>query len=118
MKIDIQMMYFVIITLIFMGILGISTIKKILSIRSKFTTFLMFVEEIIGTVSIGYMVSLAYKAMENYEIFKKQHGSLADIYTYISIYFCLSQIIILMSIWVFKFFSRNRRMIKKRRDIK
>ena len=78
----------------------------------------MFVEEIIGAIVLGYLVSLVYKAMENYEVFEAQNGSLVDKFTYISIYFCSSQIIILILIGIYKFIKRHTRMIKKRRNIK
>lgn len=118
MMIDLKMMYFVLVALALIGILCVMTIKKILSIRSAWTTFLMFVEEIIGIVTLGYLVSLTYKAMENYEKFTEEYGSLADKFTYISIYFCASQVIILILIWIYKLIKRNTRMIKKRRIIK
>jgi len=78
----------------------------------------MFVEEIIGIIALGYIVILSYKAMENYEKFVEEVGSLADKFTYISIWFCLSQIVILISIWIYKLITRNTRMIKKKRIIK
>ena len=78
----------------------------------------MFVEEIIGVVALGYLVTLAYRAMEDYEAFVQKFGSLADHFTYISIYFCISQIVILVLIWIYKLITRNTRMIKKRRIIK
>lgn len=78
----------------------------------------MLVEELIGIGALGYIVTLAYRAMEDYEAFVQKFGNLADKFTYISIYFCISQIAILILIWIYKFITRNTRMIKKRRIIK
>lgn len=79
---------------------------------------LMFIEEIIGIGALGYIVILSYKAMEDYEAFVQKFGSLADRFTYASIYFCISQVVILILIWICKLLTRNRRLIKKRRIIK
>lgn len=78
----------------------------------------MLMEELIGIISLGYIVTLSYKAMENYEAFVNEFGSLADKFTYISICFCISQIVILFLVWICKMITRNTRMIKKRRNIK
>jgi len=118
MTIDIQAIYLTLGVLAFMIILAIITVKKLLSIRSGFTTFLMFIEEIIGAVALGYLVSLAYKAMEDYSAFVEQYGTMEDKFTQISIYFCSSQIIILILVWIYKFIKRHSRLIKKRRIIK
>ena len=116
--IDIKAIYITVGIIIFMCVLCIITIKKIMSIRSGFTTFLMFIEEIIGAVTLGYLLSLSYKAMENYEEFLEIYGKISDYFTYIAIYFCSSQIIILILIYIYKFIKRHSRMIKKRRIIK
>ena len=118
MKVDLQMVYLVLVALGFMGGLAVFTIKKILSARGKFTTFLMVIEELIGATTLGYLVSLAYKAMENYDIFVAEYGNLADKFTNISIYFCASQIILLILVGIYKFINKSRRLIKKRRIIK
>ena len=118
MMIDIKAIYVTLAVVIAMIILCIATVKKILSIRSGFTTFLMFVEEIIGAVFLGYMLSLVYKAMENYEVFVSRYGDIKDYFTYLSIYFCSSQVVILVLIHIYKFIKRHTRMIKKRRIIK
>lgn len=118
MMVDIKAIYVTLAVVIAMILLCIATVKKILSVRSGFTTFLMFVEEIIGAVFLGYMLSLVYKAMENYEVFVSRYGNIKDYFTYLSIYFCSSQIVILVLIYIYKFIKRHTRMIKKRRIIK
>lgn len=116
--IDIKAIYITLAVVLAMIILCVVTVKKIMSIRSGFTTFLMFVEEAVGAVFLGYILSLSYKAMENYEVFVAKYGEIKDYFTYLSIYFCASQIIILVLIWIYKFIKRHTRMIKKRRIIK
>lgn len=78
----------------------------------------MFIEELIGIVALGYIVILAYRAMEDYDAFSQEFGNLVDKFTYVSIYFCISQIVILILIWIYKLVTRNTRMIKKKRIIK
>lgn len=116
--IDIKAIYITLSVVLAMIILCVVTVKKLVSIRSGFTTFLMFVEEAVGAVFLGYMLSLSYKAMENYEAFVEKYGEIKDYFTYLSIYFCASQVIILVLIWIYKFIKRHTRMIKKRRIIK
>ena len=116
--IDLKAIYIILAVVLAMIILCIATVKKIMSIRSGFTTFLMFVEEAVGAVFLGYILSLSYKAMEDYEAFVAKYGEIKDYFTYLSIYFCASQIIILVLIWIYKFIKRHTRMIKKRRIIK
>lgn len=116
--IDIKAIYITMAVVLAMVILCIATVKKIVSIQSGFTTFLMFVEEAVGAAFLGYMLSLSYKAMENYEAFVEKYGEIKDYFTYLSIYFCASQVIILVLIWIYKFIKRHTRMIKKRRIIK
>ena len=62
--------------------------------------------------------NIVYKAMENYEVFVSRYGNIKDYFTYLSIYFCSSQIVILVLIYIYKFIKRHTRMIKKRRIIK
>lgn len=78
----------------------------------------MFVEELIGIVALGYIVTLTYRAMEDYDEFVNKFGNLGDIFTYVSIYFCISQIIILLLVWLCKLIKKSSRLIKKRRIIK
>ena len=118
MIIDLKMVYFVLVSLAFMVILCVITIKKILSMKSRFTAFLLLIEEMIGVVALGYIVTLAYRAMEDYEAFIEQFGNLADRFTYISIYFCISQIFILLLAWLCKLINKSKKLIKKRRIIK
>lgn len=116
--IDIKAIYITLSVVLAMILLCVVTIKKLVSIRSSFTTILMFAEEAVGAVFLGYVLSLLYKAMEDYEVFVEKYGEIKDYFTYLSIYFCASQIIILVLIWIYKFIKRHTRMIKKRRIIK
>lgn len=118
MIVDIKALYIIFIVIIFMIILCIMTIKKLLSIKSLFTTLLMTIEEIIGICAFAYIVSMVYKAMDNHNEFVQKYGRLEDNFTYISIYFCLSQIIILILASIYKFIKRRTKFIKKRRIIK
>ncbi len=118
MIIDIKSIYLTIAVLMFMVILCVITIKKLINIKSRLTAFLMVIEEIIGVVTFSYLLTLSYKAMEDYEVFVSKYGPMEDNFTFISIYFCASQIIMLIIIGIYKAIKRRSRLIKKRRIIK
>ncbi len=118
MKVNIETIYLTGIVIAIMVILAIITIKKLINTRSKFTTFLMVIEEIIVAVTVIGTFALAYSAMEDYTSFVNKYGSLKDIFTYISIYFCASQIVVLFLISIYKAINKRRKFIKNRRIIK
>ena len=118
MTIDIKTIYLAVAALAFIIMLYVISIKKLVNIKSRFTTFLLIIEEILGTVTFVYIGTIVYKAMENYEVFISETGSLADNFTYISIYFCISQVIMLLLVWLCKLINKSKRLIKKRRIIK
>ena len=118
MIIDMKAVYLTLTVVLMMFIFAIITVKKILSIRSTFTTILLFIEEIIGAGTLGYILSLTYKAMESYDAFLEKYGTITNYFTYISLYFCASQIVIIVLINIYRFIKRHTKMIKKRRIIK
>lgn len=118
MIIDIESMYLTIVVVIVMLALAVITIKRLLNTRSKFTSFLMVIEEIIVSITVIGTFALLYKAMENYDLFAKKYGELTDILTYLSIYFCISQIGILVLTYIYRFINKRRKFIKDRRIIK
>jgi len=118
MTIDIESIYLTITVVVVMLTLAVITIKRLMNTRSKFTAFLLVIEElIVGITAIGSFV-LSYKAMENYEAFVAKYGNMRDIFTYISIYFCASQIVILFFIFIYRAINRRKRLIKNRRIIR
>ena len=116
--IDIKAIYLTMTAVTIMCILAIITVKKIIGTRSMLNTILLFVEEIIGAGTLGYLLSLIYQAMDNYEVFVKEHGDISTYFTYISICFCASQIVMIILIKIYVFIKRHSRMIKKRKIIK
>lgn len=118
MKVNLETVYLTITVIAIMIILAVITIKKLINIRSKFTTFLMVIEEIIVAVTAIGTFALAYTAMEDYSSFVNKYGSLKDIFTYISIYFAASQIVMLFFISIYKAINKRRKFIKNRRIIK
>lgn len=118
MTIDIKAVYLTVTVVGVMILLAVITVKKLMSTRSKFSTFLMVIEELIGAVTLGYVLSLAYMAMEDYTAFVQKYGELKDYFTYISIYFCASQIIILVLVSIYRFIKKRTKFIKNRRIIR
>ncbi len=113
--IDIKGMYLTIGAIVTMIIFGLIVINKLINIKSKFTLFLLIIEEIIGAGTVAYMLSLSYKAMENYEAFVIKHGNFPKNISIIAYFFVISQIIILILLWIYKLIKRNQKLIKKKK---
>lgn len=118
MTINLETVYLVITVAAVMIFLGIFTVKKLMNTRSKFTAFLMVIEEIIIGITAIMTFVLAYQAMDDYESFVIKYGKIKDIYTYISIYFCASQVVILFLVSIYRAINKRRKFIKNRRIIK
>jgi len=113
--IDIKGMYLTIGAIVTMIIFGLIVINKLINIKSKFTLFLLIIEEIIGAGTVAYMLSLSYKAMENYEAFVIKYGDFPKNISIIAYFFVISQIIILILLWIYKLIKRNQKLIKKKK---
>ena len=98
-----------------MVILYVVAIKKLINIKIRFTSFLMFIEEVIGVCTFAYLFSHAYKAMENYDVYVNKYGEIQNNFTLLSIYFCISQFIIHILIGIYKSIKKRSRLIKKRK---
>ncbi|MDD2627565.1 MAG: hypothetical protein PHR25_03985 [Clostridia bacterium] len=113
--IDIKGIYLTMGAIITMIIFGFFVLNKLINIKSRFTFFLLIVEEIIGAGTIAYMLALTYNAMENYEGFVNKYGDYPKHISIIAYVFVISQIIILILLWIYKLIKRNQKLIKKKK---
>ncbi len=118
MIIDIKTIYLTIMVVAIMLILAIITIKRLMHTRSKLTSFLMVIEEIISMITLVIIFVLSYSAMEDYSAFVEKYGELKDILTYISIYFVSSQLVILTIVSIYRNVNKHKKFIKDKRNIR
>ena len=112
--VDMKSFYLCFATIATMMVFAIIAIKKVSSIRNKFITILSIVNDIVITATAAYIMSLIYKAMNNYEAFVQKYGSISGYFTCISICFCIVQVIVVVVTNIYVYIKRNSRMIKNK----